>query len=117
MACRLLLHNGVWVVHIVAILIMPYLHQITRIKIKIAATTSTTADTAIAATKTRTLDGPEVGPVDDPVSSVHCHESRQNKLYEPDCEPLSLQNVTCGTHGCCTCTVNIIIIINNIYNQ
>ena len=110
------LHNGVWVVHITIILpvqIMPYLHQITRIKIQIAATTSTTADTAIPATRTRTLDDPEVG------SAVCSHEGRQNKFYlvcEPDCEPLSLQNITCGTHGCCTCTVNIIIIVN-IHNQ
>ena len=55
---------------------MPYLHQITRITIQIAATISTTADTAIPATKTRTLDDPEVGPVDDPVSAVCCHEGR-----------------------------------------
>ena len=118
-------HYGLWLadyftqwnlggIYIVAILILtpvqiiPYLHQITRTTTQIPATTSATADTAIPATRTRTLDDP-----------VCCHEGRQNKLYlvcEPDCEPLSLQNDTCGTRGCCTCTVNIIIIIN-IYNQ
>ena len=102
------LHNGIWVVYSSNINLdtMPYLHQITRTTTQIAATTvSTTADTAIPATRTRILDDP-----------VRCHEGRQNKLYlvcEPDCEPLSLQ-CTCGTHGCCTCTVNIII-ITNIY--
>ena len=121
MACRLLytMEFGWYIVILIPVQIVPYLHQITRTTTQIAATTvSTTVDTAIPATRTRVLDDPEVGSVDDPVSSVRCHEGRQNKLYlvcEPDCEPLSLQNVTCGTHGC-TCTVNTIIIIN-IHNQ